>query len=163
MTNNVLFGITSENSAIFFPGCIFYIEGVYLAHALTVEEGAKAILECPGFVPNPSDPGEDEAVFNWYKAKASDVLRDGTIINLDGRMAFYDKSDGAQFTYGDLKGRATIDGVSGALEIPQTRVSDDHFYTCYFYGTASGSILGEAQLVISGEYFWFVFKIIIVS
>ena len=132
-------------------GYLSYLEGVYLAHAVTVEEGSKAILECPGFVPNPSDPGEDEAVFNWYKAKASDVLRDGTIINLDGRMAFYDKSDGNKFTYGDLKGRAAVDGTSGALEIHQTRVSDRHIYTCNFIDTASGTILEEAQLEIAGK------------
>ena len=66
-------------------------------------------------------------------------------------MAFHDKTDGAQNSMGDLSGRATIDGTTGALEIPQTRVSDDHFYTCLFFNTASGRIGNETQLVITGN------------
>ena len=122
-----------------------------MAHAVIVEEGSKAILQCPGFVPNPQDRREELAVFIWFKAKASDIFRNGSIINQDDRVALYDKSDGALFTYGDLKGRGTVDGTSGALEIPQTKVSDDHFYTCYFLSTASGDILEGTQLVITGK------------
>ena len=129
-----------------------YIEGVYLAHAVTVEEGSKAILECPGFVPRPQDWTETYAVFTWYKAKVSDIISIDGIIN--NQVALYDKSDGALFTFGDLKGRATVDGTSGALEIPNTRVSDNHFYTCDFIGTASGDILNETQLIITGESFY---------
>ena len=132
----------------------YFIEGEYLAHAVTVEEGAKAILECPGFVPNPLDRREKLTVFSWYKAKASDILINGSIINHDGRVALYDKSDGAKFTFGDLIVRATIDGISGALEIPLTMVSDGHIYTCHFISTASGDTLKEAQLVITGECYY---------
>ena len=126
-----------------------------MAHTVAVEEGAKVILECPGFVPNPGDPRENLAVFTWYKSKASDISRDGRIINHDeNRVALYDKIDGAQETFGDLKGRATIDGTSGALEIAQTRVSDGHIYTCYFINTASGNPLKETRLMITGECFY---------
>ena len=125
---------------------------------MTVEEGAKAILECPGFVLRPQARTEEFAVFTWYKGKASDISSDGSIINHTVRMAWYDKSDGTQLTYGDLKGRATVDGISGALEISQTRVSDDHIYTCYFHSTASGNILKETQLLITGKCYYYILK-----
>ena len=121
---------------------------------MTVEEGAKAILECPGFVPDPQDPREDLSVFTWYKSKASDISRDGRIINETLKVAMYDKTDAALFTYVDLKGRATVDGISGALEIPNTRVSDSHIYTCYFFDTSSGNILKEARLTITGDGYY---------
>ena len=124
-----------------------------MAQAVTVEEGEKAILECPGFVPNPQDRREEFAIFSWYKAKVSDIFINGKFIHHNDRVAVYDKSDETQFTYGDLKGRATVDGTPGALEIHQTRVSDGNFYTCYFIATASGDIFKETQVVITGECF----------
>ena len=66
-------------------------------------------------------------------------------------IVFYDKMDNVQNSFGDLSGRATIDGTTGALEIPQTRVSDDHVYTCRFHTTASGNIQNKTQLVITGK------------
>ena len=68
-------------------------------------------------------------------------------------VAVYDRYDGVQNSTGDLSGRATVDGTTGALEIPQTRVSDDHVYTCYFQNTASGTIQNETQLVITGKVY----------
>ena len=119
---------------------------VGLTSTVTVEVGRAAILKCPGFVPDPESTIERYTVFNWYKASQT---------NMSGqnRVAFYDKSDGAQNSLGDLSCRATIDGTTGALEIPQTRVSDDHVYTCQFQSTASGDIQNETQLVITGKVY----------
>ena len=114
----------------------------FTSTTVTVEEGKAAILTCPGFVPNPEQ--ERYAIFNWFKASQSNTS--GQL-----RVAFHDKTVGAQNSMGDLSGRATIDGTTGALEIPQTRVSDDHVYTCDFTNTASGDIQNETQLVITGK------------
>ena len=113
-----------------------------LTSAVTVEEGRAAILTCPGFVPNPE--GDRHAIFSWFKASQSNK-------SASNKVAFYDKAGGVQNSLGDLSGRATIDGTTGALEIPQTRVSDDHVYTCMFLNTKSGNTGNETQLVIRGK------------
>ena len=120
----------------------FLVECVTSVTSVTVEEGKAAILTCPGFVPNPE--GDGSATFSWFKASRLHGTR-------NDRVAYYVKKHRAHDLFGDLLGRATIDGTTGALEIPQTRVSDDHVYTCQFQSTASGNIQNETQLVITGK------------
>ena len=111
---------------------------------MTVEEGERAILECPGFVPGPDNSTENFAIFNWYKARQSDI-------GDSNKVAFYEKGANLRRTAGDLLGRASIDGISGALEIHETKITDDHFYTCDFRDTAKGRILNGSQLTIKGK------------
>ena len=112
---------------------------------MTVEEGERAILECPGFVPDPDNPTEKEqARFTWMKGEIS-------YANIFHEVAVYDKSEnGPRFT-GDLEGRASIDLISGILVINETRVTDDHHYTCHFRDTAKGLIYKETLLIITGK------------
>ena len=111
---------------------------------MSVEEGSRALLECPGFVPDPRR--EKYAEFHWYKAQLSDASR-------DNRVAFLDRTDGASDSFLDLKGRASVDGNTGILTISSTRVTDDHAYTCDFKDTANGIIKNQTTLVITGKYY----------
>ena len=117
----------------------FYYQGQALT--VTVQEGKIAILRCPGYVPNLDR--DRYAIFMWHKGKQTNVSH-------QNRVAIYEKADGFQNSFGDLEGRALIDSTTGALKIPQTRLSDDHVYTCWFMCTASGLIKNEAELVITG-------------
>ena len=112
--------------------------------SVTVEEGERAILECHGFVPDPDNPTEKFAFFDWYKARQSDI-------HVSNRVAVFDKGSNLPRIIGDLEGRASIDGTSGALQILETRVTDDHYYTCDFRDTAKGQITSETQLIITGK------------
>ena len=112
--------------------------------SVTVEEGERAILECPGFVPDPDNPNEKYALFIWYKARKSDK-------HVRNRVAVYDKSANLARIMGDMEGRASINRTSGALEIPETRITDGHYYTCDFRDTARGLITSETKLIITGK------------
>ena len=123
--------------------CYFYL---LFFSGMTVEEGSRALLECPGFVPDPENPDEEDVEFIWFKAQLSDA---SWSVN---KVAYLQRSVGtSSTTYNDLGGRASIDHDSGALEIYSTRVSDDHVYACQFFYTAKGDIENETTLVITGK------------
>ena len=82
--------------------------------------------------------------FNWYKARRSDI-------RVSYRVAVFDKGTNLPRITGDLEGRASIDGTSGAWQILETTVTDDHYYTCDFRDTAKGQITSETQLIITGK------------
>ena len=113
---------------------------------VTAEEGSRALLQCPGFVPEPENPREKDALFTWFKAQLSNA-------SPDKRVAFRDRTDGASDSFLDLKGRASVDRDSGILTIHSTRVIDDHAYTCDFKDTANGIIKNQTTLVITGKYY----------
>ena len=98
-------------------------------------------MECPGFVP---DPEKNYTLFIWYKARLSDK-------HVGNRVAVYDKSANLARIMGDMEGRASINRTSGALEIPETRITDGHYYTCDFRDTARGLITSETKLIITGK------------
>ena len=110
--------------------------------SVTVEEGERATLECPGFVPDPDNPAERYAVFNWYKARKFDI--DGS-----NKVAVYDKGHNLGRITGGLEGRASINRTTGALKIHETSVIDDHYYTCDFRDTAKGTISSETKLAVA--------------
>ena len=101
-------------------------------------------MECPGFVPDPDNPNEKYAVFSWFKARESGR-------SASKRVAIYDKSSNRARITGDLQGRASVDGTTGTLKIIETRITDDHYYTCVFFDTAKGIINNETQLIITGK------------
>lgn len=92
----------------------------------TAEEGDKVSIGCEGFFPDFDD--SPSGVFVWYKAPCTDPQDEST------RVADYNKSTTVLKTYGDLKDRATIDHVTGALHIVNITVTDEYIYTCFFYG-----------------------------
>lgn len=96
------------------------------AEEYVVEEGNSVSIRCEGFIPR--DDENADGVFVWYKAACIDPQNETT------RVADYDTSTNNLTTYGELKGRAIIDTMVGALIINKTVVTDGHHYTCFFHG-----------------------------
>ena len=115
--------------------------------SVTVEEGERATLECPGFVPDPDDTAERHALFYWYKARKSET-------HISNKVAMLDKGRDLLGIFGkDLEGRTSMNRTSGALDIFETKVIDDHHYTCDFRDTAKEQrFTNETMLTITGKW-----------